>query len=77
MQARPRTYQTSGKGGEVEKMTEIKLVIDPLCGEQKPGEEWESGGLKFKVGPDGRRLQCRTGLGKRPKYHMVVFSIAL
>jgi hypothetical protein len=73
---REHTKQGLAKGGDVEKMTEAKLVVDPLCGGRKLGEEWESGGLKFKVGPDGRRLQCGTVLEKRPKYHMVPFSIA-
>ncbi|KAF8338855.1 uncharacterized protein EI90DRAFT_3039436 [Cantharellus anzutake] len=50
------------------------VVVDPLCGGRRPGEEWESGGLKFKVGVDGRRLRKEAVVEKRPKYQMPLDS---
>ena len=35
------------------------------------GEEWEIGGTKYKVGPNGDRLQQALVKRKRPKYKMV------
>jgi len=44
---------------------------DPLCKGRQVGEEWEIGGTKYKVGPNGDRLQQALVKRKRPKYKMV------
>lgn len=44
---------------------------DPLCGGKKFGEEWESHGVKYKVGPNGQRLRLELIKRIRTKYHMV------
>ena len=44
---------------------------DPLCKGRRVGEEWETGGTKYKVGPNGDRLQQALVKRKRPKYKMV------
>jgi len=44
---------------------------DPLCKGRRVGEEWEIGGTKYKVGPNGDRLQQALVKKKRPKYKMV------
>ena len=44
---------------------------DPLCKGRRIGEEWETGGTKYKVGPNGDRLQQALVKRKRPKYKMV------
>lgn len=50
-----------------------EVAVDPLCIGHKPGEVWESGNMRFKVGPDGRRLRAGNVKERRPKYHMVCF----
>ena len=47
---------------------------DPLCKGRRVGEEWETGGTKYKVGPNGDRLQQALVKRKRPKYKMVCDS---
>ncbi len=64
------TLDTKEKGSG-ESPPSDDFVPDPLCGGRRPGEEWESGGLKFKVGLDGRRLRKESVVEKRPKYQMV------
>ena len=44
---------------------------DPLCGGRKIGEEWESGGREYKVGPTGNRLRKAFVRESRRKYNMV------
>lgn len=44
---------------------------DPLCKGRRVGEEWEIGGTKYKVGPNGDRLQQALVKRKRRKYKMV------
>ena len=44
---------------------------DPLCKGRRVGEEWEVGGTKYKVGPNGDRLQQALVKRRRPKYKMV------
>jgi hypothetical protein len=48
---------------------------DPLCKGRRVGEEWEIGGTKFKVGPNGDRLQQALVKRKRPKYKMVCVDL--
>ncbi|KAF9647305.1 hypothetical protein BDM02DRAFT_3117320 [Thelephora ganbajun] len=43
---------------------------DPLCKGRRVGEEWEIGGTRYKVGPNGDRLQQALVKRKRPKYKM-------
>ena len=66
--ARKRGREQGQSRGEV---MDEGVAIDPLCGNRKIGEEWGSGSTKFKVGPDGRRLQRGTVKEKRQKYRMV------
>ena len=44
---------------------------DPLCGGRRVGEEWESGGSKFKVGPNGQRLRETLIKQSRSRFPMV------
>lgn len=48
---------------------------DPLCKGRRVGEEWEICGTKYKVGPNGDRLQQALVKRKRPKYKMVCGSL--
>ena len=50
---------------------EPQVAVDPLCIGHRPGDIWESGNMRFKVGPDGRRLRAGNVKERRPKYHMV------
>ena len=50
---------------------------DPLCKGRRLGEEWEAGGTKYKVGPNGDRLQQALVKRKRPKYKMVRVSASV
>lgn len=73
---RPSKLRESiGLDEKEEENDELRLgddfIPDPLCGGRRLGEEWESGGLKFKVGLDGRRLRKETLVEKRAKYQMV------
>lgn len=41
------------------------VSTDPLCKGRRIGEEWQTNGVKFKVGPNGQRL--RQALVKKPR----------
>ena len=50
---------------------------DPLCKGRRIGEEWESNGVKYKVGPNGQRLREALVKKSRSRYHMVCTSFLL
>lgn len=52
-----------------------KFVEDPLCIGRKPGEIWESGRMRFKIGTDGRRLIAGNVKERRPRYSMVSINL--
>ena len=56
---------------EQEDFFEPPYSTDPLCKGHRVGEEWEIGGTKYKVGPNGDRLQQALVKRKRQKYKMV------
>lgn len=67
------TRQASPKKptSKVSRENEPQMAVDPLCVGHKPGDIWESGNMRFKVGQDGRRLRAGNVKERRPKYHMV------
>lgn len=44
---------------------------DPLCKGRQIGEEWESNGVKYKVGPNGQRLREALVKKSRSRFPMV------
>ena len=44
---------------------------DPLCKGRRIGEEWESNGIHYKVGPNGQRLRQELVKKSRSKFPMV------
>lgn len=44
---------------------------DPLCKGRRIGEEWETNGVKFKVGPNGQRLRQALVKKSRSRFPMV------
>lgn len=44
---------------------------DPLCKGRHIGEEWESNGVKYKVGPNGQRLRQALVKKSRSRFSMV------
>lgn len=44
---------------------------DPLCKGRRIGEEWESNGVRFKVGPNGQRLRQELVKKSRTRFPMV------
>jgi hypothetical protein len=53
---------------------EGQISRDPLCKGRHIGEEWESHGAHFRVGPDGQRLRKVLVKEDRPKFNMVSLS---
>ena len=50
---------------------------DPLCKGRRIGEEWESNGIHYKVGPNGQRLRQALVKKAKSKFHMVsIMSIS-
>lgn len=56
-----------------------EVVVDPLCQGRAIGEEWQSGGIWYKVGPNGQRLRRANVRSRQPAFHMVrsLCSVAL
>lgn len=48
-----------------------RIVVDPLCGGRKPGEEWVTNGINYKVGSTGRRLRLALIKKRRSRFSMV------
>jgi hypothetical protein len=65
---RPDTSDTDLSVGEEQ------ISRDPLCKGRHIGEEWESHGVQFRVGPDGQRLRKVLVKEDRPKFNMVSLS---
>ncbi|KAA1466470.1 hypothetical protein DENSPDRAFT_36166 [Dentipellis sp. KUC8613] len=55
-------------------MDDTLLSKDPLCKGRRVGEEWESHGVQFKVGPNGERLRKVLVKEDRRKFNMPVDS---
>jgi hypothetical protein len=53
---------------------EGQISRDPLCKGRHIGDEWESHGVQFRVGPDGQRLRKVLVKEDRPKFNMVSLS---
>ncbi|KAI0068671.1 hypothetical protein BV25DRAFT_1986254 [Artomyces pyxidatus] len=51
-------------------MDDAQFSHDPLCKGRRIGEEWESYGVQFKVGPNGQRLRKVLVKEDRPKFSM-------
>ena len=68
-----RQASTKKSTSTVPSESEPQMAVDPLCVGHKPGDIWESGNMRFKVGQDGRRLRAGNVKERRPKYHMVRF----
>jgi hypothetical protein len=51
-----------------------QITRDPLCRGRRIGEEWEAHGVRFRVGPDGKRLRRVLVKEDRPKFNMVSLS---
>lgn len=68
---RPRQRVTRKKRGRKSQEDIIPLSNDPLCKGRPIGEEWESHGILFKVGPNGQRLRQELVKKSRSKFPMV------
>lgn len=66
-----RGKQTASSDDEDISMDDAPVSLDPLCKGRVIGEEWELGGTRYKVGPNGDRLRQSLVKRKRPKYPMV------
>ncbi len=68
---RPRRRATRKKRGRKSQEDVVPLSNDPLCKGRPIGEEWESHGILFKVGPNGQRLRQELVKKSRSKFPMV------
>ncbi|TFY72962.1 hypothetical protein EVG20_g6 [Dentipellis fragilis] len=68
----PRDSVTSAESDV--SMDDILLSKDPLCKGRRVGDEWESHGVQFKVGPNGERLRKVLVKEDRRKFNMPVDS---
>ncbi|KAI9001414.1 hypothetical protein BD414DRAFT_33275 [Trametes punicea] len=64
---RAPTRKKRGKRSD-EEMT--PLSNDPLCKGRRIGEEWESNGVRYKVGPNGQRLRQELVKKSRSRFPM-------
>ena len=72
--SRPSTSRKRGKISGRDSSSDISMddvVPDPACAGRKIGEEWQSNGETFKVGPDGRRLRQVLLRKRRSRFSMV------
>ncbi|KAI0751609.1 hypothetical protein C8Q80DRAFT_1119326 [Daedaleopsis nitida] len=53
----PKRTSTRKKRGRRSQDEVVPLSNDPLCKGRHIGEEWESNGVRYKVGPNGQRLR--------------------
>ncbi|KAI0698519.1 hypothetical protein C8T65DRAFT_729190 [Cerioporus squamosus] len=66
----PRRQTTRKKRGRRSQDGVIPLSNDPLCKGRRIGEEWESNGIRFKVGPNGQRLRQELVKKSRSRFPM-------
>ncbi|RDX55450.1 hypothetical protein OH76DRAFT_1551896 [Lentinus brumalis] len=64
---RPTTRKKRGRRSQDEV---APLSTDPLCKGRRIGEEWESNGIRFKVGPNGQRLRQELVKKSRSRFPM-------
>ncbi|CDO71357.1 hypothetical protein BN946_scf184908.g115 [Trametes cinnabarina] len=64
---REHTRKKRGKRSEEE---EVPVSHDPLCKGRHIGEEWESNGIRYKVGPNGQRLRQELVKKSRSRFPM-------
>lgn len=69
--ARKKRGKKGEEEGEDGEEVEMDVSVDPMCGGRTIGEEWESHGLKYKVGPNGQRLRLELVKKVRTKFMMV------
>ena len=67
----PRRGTTRKKRGRRSHDEMMPLSNDPLCKGRRIGEEWESNGIRFKVGPNGQRLRQELVKKSRSRFPMV------
>ncbi|KAG6332921.1 hypothetical protein ID866_6163 [Astraeus odoratus] len=61
---------TSDEAGSDASVDDSTVSKDPLCDGRKIGEEWETDGVRYKVGDKGERLRLTLVKKARNKYHM-------
>ncbi|KDQ64179.1 hypothetical protein JAAARDRAFT_27801 [Jaapia argillacea MUCL 33604] len=61
------TSMNTDRGGEDDG---VMVSTDKLCKGRKIGEEWETGGVTYKVGPNGQRLRQELVKKAKTKYSM-------
>ncbi|KAI0368114.1 hypothetical protein BV20DRAFT_1114405 [Pilatotrama ljubarskyi] len=64
-----REYTRKKRGKRSDEDT-VPVLNDPLCKGRRIGEEWESNGIKFKVGPNGQRLRQELVKKSRSRFPM-------
>ena len=67
----PRQKTMRKKRGRKSQDDTFEVSNDPLCKGRRIGEEWESNGILFKVGPNGQRLRQELVKKSRSKFPMV------
>ncbi|KAI0353499.1 hypothetical protein OH77DRAFT_1483319 [Trametes cingulata] len=67
---RPKREYTRKKRGKRSDEEIVPVSNDPLCKGRRIGEEWESNGIKFKVGPNGQRLRQELVKKSRSRFPM-------
>ncbi|KAJ3003039.1 hypothetical protein NUW54_g5514 [Trametes sanguinea] len=67
---RPKRESTRKKRGKRSEEEVLPVSNDPLCKGRPIGEEWESNGVRFKVGPNGQRLRQELVKKSRSRFPM-------
>lgn len=67
----PKRTSTRKKRGRRSQDEVVPLSNDPLCKGRRIGEEWESNGARYKVGPNGQRLRQELVKKSRSLFPMV------
>ena len=67
----PKRNSTRKKRGRRSNDDIVPLSNDPLCKGRRIGEEWESNGIRYKVGPNGQRLRQELVKKSRSLFPMV------
>ncbi|KAI0824768.1 hypothetical protein BC628DRAFT_1419875 [Trametes gibbosa] len=67
---RPKRAYARKKRGKRSEEEIVPLSNDPLCKGRRIGEEWESNGIHYKVGPNGQRLRQELVKKSRSRFPM-------
>ncbi|KAI0677092.1 hypothetical protein C8Q78DRAFT_1073827 [Trametes maxima] len=67
---RPAREHMRKKRGKRSDEDDLPMSNDPLCKGRRIGEEWESSGVRFKVGPNGQRLRQELVKKSRSRFPM-------